>query len=565
MTLNKILILRDNLWSDSSQKILETNENIDLLSYDSVNELPQTFGAEIYSGLFILSNKINNDIIEYVKKLRLFKCNQVVFLLGSISGKEVFAKILEIENCFLFEKSGHAHEQFVLLFNQIQDVSIKQQRFQQNVLNTKILVSNSPEIILTTDEQGKITDANKSFLDSFKYKESDVKEKNLDYFIPGYTFEDFLYIVNNPDESNKLVTTFIDSSGQLKPVVVNILKSPQTSDQYYIYIKNRSEVLSYKRILDYQNRCFSDLRDLFEHFFQSPAGDISRDDFSRQIKKIFNCDFMISCPLKLSSHSNKYVIDFGKLDNNESEIVQVLKSVLETVIKSNDIKVLQFLDQNNAHREIINYAKTITFIPIYTNKPLEITILLYANRYEPDEFIMDIYKILRNIITYSYNQKALFANNSEKSENYKKIVENTSSAIFRTTFDGKVVYANPAFIQILGYQSLDELRNIKNVADVYAKQEEREVFLNKIKEDKNVNNWITRLKNKNGKVLSVLEQAEIVSDGNGNEYKKRQITKQRDSCEGIVKESFDEHIRFTDRVTFRIQFLTKRPHHRLRV
>ena len=90
---------------------------------DSVNELPQTFGAEIYSGLFILSNKINNDIIEYVKKLRLLKCNQVVFILGSISSKEVFSKILEIENCFLYEKSTYALEQFIQLFNQLQDLS----------------------------------------------------------------------------------------------------------------------------------------------------------------------------------------------------------------------------------------------------------------------------------------------------------------------------------------------------------------------------------------------------------------------------------------------------------
>jgi PAS domain S-box-containing protein len=518
MTLNKILILRDNLWPDSSQKILETNENIDLLSFDSVNELPQTFGAEIYSGLFILSNKINNDLIEYVKKLRLFKCDQTVFILGNIHGKEVFARILEIENCFLYEKSTHAHEQFILLFNQLQDFSIKQQRFQQNVLNTKVLIANSPEIILTTDEQGKIIDANKSFLDSFKYKDAEVKDKSLDFFIPGYTFEDFLYVVNNPDESNKLVTTFIDSIGQLKPVVINILKSPQTKDHYYIYIKNRSEVLSYKRILDYQNRCFSDLRELFELFFQSSVSDLVQDDFSRQVKKVFNCDFLISCPLKLSSHSNKYVIDFDKLDNNESEIVQVLKSVLESVIKSNEIKVLQFLDQNNAHKEIANYAKTITFIPVYTNKPEEITILLYANRYEPDEFITDIYKILRDILIFSYNQKAILVNSSEKSDNYKEIIEKSSSGIFRTTFDGKLIFANSAFAKILGYRSLDEIKNISNVADVYAKKEERDVFLNKIKEQKNVNNWITRLKNKEGKIISVLEQAEIVSDGNGNQY-----------------------------------------------
>ena len=104
--MNKILILRDNLWNENTQKILERNENIDLLSFDSIAELPQNFASDFYRGIFILLPKITNDAAEYVKKLRLFNSDQVIFILGNISSKEIFSKIVEVENCFIYEKSS---------------------------------------------------------------------------------------------------------------------------------------------------------------------------------------------------------------------------------------------------------------------------------------------------------------------------------------------------------------------------------------------------------------------------------------------------------------------------
>lgn len=525
--MNKILILRDNLWSDSTQKIIENNEDIDLLTYDSIAELPQSFAVDIYRGLFILAPKISNDIAMYIKKLRLFNSEQVVFILGVISSKDVFAKIVEVENCFVYEKSSFVVEQFSQLLNQLQNISIKQQRYQQNVLNTKLLIQNSPEIILTINKLGKVISTNKAFLNVFKYSEVAILNKNIDSFIPGYSFDDFVEIMEDPDESNQLVSAFLDANGELKPVVVNILKSPLSKSEYYFYIKNRGEVLSYKRILEHQIHCFAELRKLLDKIFQIPKPLNLEDEITKGLKKVFNCDISIMCPLKISSFSNKYIIDFDKLDLEEVEIVQVIKSVLENVIRTTEVSILQFSEENEAHSEIRDYAKTIVFIPVITSSLREINILLYANYYEPDSFVKDIYRVVQNILAYRIQQSETVANQTDQNKNFRTIVENTSYGVYQTTLDGKIKYVNPAFIEMLGYKSSNEFLESEIITNLF--RENRAKLYADLNSKKTVKNYLTTIKTKDGKLLEIEEDSKIAVVNNKEE-----------SIIGVIRELFGD-------------------------
>jgi PAS domain S-box-containing protein len=512
--LNKILILRDNLWSDANQKVNTSNENVDLLSFDSIGELPQNFSSDIYIGLFLLVNKISAEAADYVRKLRLFNCDQVIFILGTITSKEVYTRILDVENCFIFEKSTYSGEQYSQLLLQLQNISIKQQKFQQNLLNTKLLLANSPEIIVTINKNGKITAVNKSFLSTFKYPEIAVVNKNIDNFIPGYSFEDFIYIVENPDESNRLVSTFIDGNGELKPVVINILKSPQSNNDYYIYIKNRSEVLTYKRILEHQNNCFSELTRLFENVFQlNDHHDNER--LINNIKNVFNSDLVINCPLKLSTYSNKYVIDFDSLAVEEVEVIQVLKGIIDNVVKKPLISTLQFFEENESHKDIIDYAKTITFIPVESNTINSIILLLYVNRYDPDGFIKSLYSILKEILSYKAFQNIPTSKGSEFNQNFKTIIENVLPGIYQATIDGKVIYANPSFIKIMGFSSSSEFLKSDIVLNLF--KDERMALYKTLKEKRSVQEYKTSLKTKKGEFIHIVEDSHIIKNENNNE------------------------------------------------
>ncbi len=505
--MNKILILRDKLWNENTQKIAESNENTDILTFDSVAELPQNFASDLYRGIFILLPRITNEMAGYVRKLRLFNSDQVIFILGNISSKEVYAKIVEVDNCFIYEKSSFITEQFSQLLNQLHNISIKQQRYQQNELNTKLLIQNSPELILTVNNEGKILATNKAFLKAFKYTEVSILNNNIDTFIPGYSFEDFLEIIENPDESNKLISTFLDSNGQLKPVVVNLLKSPQSKNDYFFYIKSRGEVLTYKRVLENQNSSFSELRNLLDIMLQLPVPKNIEIEITNSLKKVFNCDIIIRCALKLSSYSNKYVIDFDKLDVEEVEIIQVIKSVLDNVIKNQKIEILQFSDVNEAHAEILDYAKTIVFIPVIADSSREINVLLYANRYEPDSFLKDVYKIVKDLLTYRIHQREIVVNQTDQNKNFRNIIENTSYGIYQTTLDGKIKYVNPAFMEMLGYSSSNDFLESEIITNLF--RENREKLHNELKIKKNLKNYLTTIKTKEGSLLEIEEESKI--------------------------------------------------------
>ena len=91
--MNKFLVLRDNFWHNSTQKLIESNENIDILTYDALDELPLSFGNEIYVGIFFLVNKTTTELVDYIKKLRLYNNEQTIFALGTCTNKEIIKKV----------------------------------------------------------------------------------------------------------------------------------------------------------------------------------------------------------------------------------------------------------------------------------------------------------------------------------------------------------------------------------------------------------------------------------------------------------------------------------------
>ncbi|MFZ1806737.1 MAG: PAS domain S-box protein [Cyclobacteriaceae bacterium] len=71
-------------------------------------------------------------------------------------------------------------------------------------------------------------------------------------------------------------------------------------------------------------------------------------------------------------------------------------------------------------------------------------------------------------------------NQSEK--NYRKVFENTSEGIFRSTMDGKLLLANPSLARLFGYDSPDEMqRLVENIGNqLYYTPQDRERFLGEL-------------------------------------------------------------------------------------
>ncbi len=103
----------------------------------------------------------------------------------------------------------------------------------------------------------------------------------------------------------------------------------------------------------------------------------------------------------------------------------------------------------------------------------------------------------------------------ESEERYRILFENAQIGIYQTSPNGKIINANPAILQMLGYESLDELYNINIETDGYSDNNDRQKFKKIIEEHGYVSNMESVWKKKNGEIINIIENAKVVRDSKG--------------------------------------------------
>lgn len=104
----------------------------------------------------------------------------------------------------------------------------------------------------------------------------------------------------------------------------------------------------------------------------------------------------------------------------------------------------------------------------------------------------------------------------EESElQFRNLYENAKIGLYRTTPDGTILMANKLLMEMLGYESFNELaeRNLKE--DVFEPSYHREAFLKKIEKDGEVNNLESAWKGRDGSMLYVRENSQAVRNSEG--------------------------------------------------
>ncbi len=119
----------------------------------------------------------------------------------------------------------------------------------------------------------------------------------------------------------------------------------------------------------------------------------------------------------------------------------------------------------------------------------------------------------RNITARKRVEEALRASEQK----YRGIFENATEGIFQTTPPGRIITANPAFVNILGYDSAEDL--VKSVTDireqVYVVPENRDEFKRLMEQKGSVKNFETRWYRKDGRKIHVSINAHSVLDDRG--------------------------------------------------
>ena len=122
------------------------------------------------------------------------------------------------------------------------------------------------------------------------------------------------------------------------------------------------------------------------------------------------------------------------------------------------------------------------------------------------------YGIYRDITARKAAEKAL----KESEAKYRELFDSMPLGFYASTPEGYFLDANPAFIHMLGYENLEELRSLFIPTDVYVSEDERESIENKGRGEGFIDSVEKyRLKRKDGQVIWVEDFARYIKDCSG--------------------------------------------------
>ena len=103
----------------------------------------------------------------------------------------------------------------------------------------------------------------------------------------------------------------------------------------------------------------------------------------------------------------------------------------------------------------------------------------------------------------------------ESEERYRSIFMNSTIGIYRTSPEGKILMANPTLIEMLGYESFEELKNRNLEDDYYDPGYLRSDFIKRIEREGEIKGMESAWKRVDKTILYVRESARLISDSDG--------------------------------------------------
>lgn len=99
---------------------------------------------------------------------------------------------------------------------------------------------------------------------------------------------------------------------------------------------------------------------------------------------------------------------------------------------------------------------------------------------------------------------------------YRGLFENVVDGVYIASRDGELIAANPALVEMLGFESAEELKAAGRTTMLYVNPIDRERVFARLEAEGYVKNFEYRLRRKDGREIVVLENSRAVCDDDGN-------------------------------------------------
>ncbi len=100
-------------------------------------------------------------------------------------------------------------------------------------------------------------------------------------------------------------------------------------------------------------------------------------------------------------------------------------------------------------------------------------------------------------------------------ERYRSLYQNAPVGIYRTTYDGRFIFANPAFVKLVKYDSFEELA-LREAKEFYKKPEARERFTSLLEKEEIIFGYESEIVAKDGTIIYIRENVRSFKDSNGS-------------------------------------------------
>ncbi len=221
----------------------------------------------------------------------------------------------------------------------------------------------------------------------------------------------------------------------------------------------------------------------------------------------------------------------------EKNRVEVEGSNLSVVSQKEYKNIVQAKYIENFHHRNFN-TKYECYLELWNNKKVYVEVAhTFISVAEHPELLLTVF--------HDISSRKIAEDDLKLSEEkYRNLFDTMPNGYYRSTRDGYFIDANSAFIKMLGYESLEELKKIYIPEKIYVKPSEREDVLSNNPEF--VEHLETyRLKTKDGRIIWVEDNARYITDEEGNILYNEGICKEitdRKNAEDAVRES---EIRFS--------------------
>ena len=99
---------------------------------------------------------------------------------------------------------------------------------------------------------------------------------------------------------------------------------------------------------------------------------------------------------------------------------------------------------------------------------------------------------------------------------YRGLFENVVDGVYIASREGEIVTANPALVEMLGYDDVDDLKAVGQTTVLYVNPIDRERVFARLEAEGIVKNFEYRLRRKDGTIIVVLENSRAIHDENGD-------------------------------------------------